>query len=339
MNAHVGLATTVAWTPDGKRLVSIGTTEREGAFTAPGEIKLWDAATLTPLPLWLEGATGKVSMTAALSPDGQLLAAGCFDMRIRLWNIGTGALVATLERHTGDQIWQLVFSPDGKHLASRAMDSNTIRFNYNSAKIKIWDLDTRKAIVSIDKLYRFGSLAFSSDGKRVAFNAAESVLTVRDAFSSRELFVKDMKYPVTSMAFSPDDRRLVVAGRTSDVQILDAGTGELVKICPGDGGYRDKLKFSPDGQRLAAAGYYSGLELWDAKTGQRIRTFKGHDGFVMDLAFSPDGTRIASAGLDGRAKSVGREQRPRCHPDTRDGATTRLYRAFPRWTYRPAWQI
>ena len=29
VNAHVGLATTVAWTPDGKRLVSIGTTERK----------------------------------------------------------------------------------------------------------------------------------------------------------------------------------------------------------------------------------------------------------------------------------------------------------------------
>ena len=28
VNAHVGFATTVAWTPDGKRLVSVGTTER-----------------------------------------------------------------------------------------------------------------------------------------------------------------------------------------------------------------------------------------------------------------------------------------------------------------------
>ena len=64
-----------------------------------------------------------------------------------------------------------------------------------------------------------------------------------------------MKYPVTSVAFSPDDNRLAVAGPTSDVQILDAGTGELVKICPGDGLFRDKLTFSPDGKRLAAAGY------------------------------------------------------------------------------------
>jgi WD40 repeat protein len=128
------------------------------------------------------------------------------------------------------------------------------------------------------------------------------VLKVWDAFSGRELLVKDMKNPVMSMAFSPDDKRLAVAGRTSEVQILDAGTGELVTICPGDVAFRVKLKFSPDGKRLAAAGYDSGLELWDADTGQRVRTFKGHHGIFTDFAFSPDGTRMASAGTDGRVK-------------------------------------
>ena len=48
----------------------------------PGEIKLWDAATLTPLTLRLEGATGEV-FTGALSRDGKLIAAGCRDRKIR----------------------------------------------------------------------------------------------------------------------------------------------------------------------------------------------------------------------------------------------------------------
>jgi WD40 repeat protein len=303
VNAHAGLATWVAWTPDGKRLVTVGTTtQRESANTSPpDEVKLWDAVALTPMTLRLAGATDKI-LAGALIPDGHLLAAGCRDMRIRLWNIGTGALIATLEGHTGDDIWPMVFSPDGKHLASRAMDSNASRSNYNSAEIRIWDLDTRNAIVSIDKLPPTGSPVFSSDGKRVASNADESVLKVWDAFSGRELLVKDMKNSVMSMAFSPDDKRLAVAGHTSDVQILDAGTGELVKICPGDLTYRLKLEFSPDGKRLAAAGFDSGLELWDADTGQRVRTFKGHHGRIMDFAYSPDGTLMASAGMDGRVK-------------------------------------
>ena len=123
VNAHGGFATTVAWTPDGKRLVSVGITERETGFTPPGEIKLWDAVTLTPLTLRLEGATDKV-FNGALSPDGTLLAAGCRDKRIRIWNIETGKLIATLEGHTVDYFRQVVFSPDGKHLASRAINLN-----------------------------------------------------------------------------------------------------------------------------------------------------------------------------------------------------------------------
>jgi WD40 repeat protein/serine/threonine protein kinase len=304
VNAHAGFARTVAWTPDGKRLLSVGRTERETGMTPlpPGEIKLWDAVTLTPLTLRLEGATGEVS-TGALSPDGKLLAAGCRDKTIRIWNIETGKPIATLEGHTFDFVWQVVFSPDGKHLASQAVNFNAGGFVFdNLAEIRIWDLDTRKAIVSIDKLPSLRSLVFSSDGKRVASVAAWSVLKVWDAFSGRELLVKDMKNEITALAFSPDDKHLAVAGRSSDVQILDAGTGELVKICPGDSALRGRLKFSPDGKRLAAVGYESGLDLWDADTGQRLRTFKGHHGMVLDFAFSPDGTRIASAGTDGRVK-------------------------------------
>ena len=302
VNAHVGLATTVAWTPDGKRLVSVGTTVRETRFrAAPGEIKLWDAVTLAPLTLRLDGATGEV-FAGALSPDGKLLAAACRDKRIRLWNIATGALIATLEGHTVDFfLGQVVFSPDGKRLASRATGLTANVFD-DLAEIKIWDLETCKAIVSIDKLPRYGSLVFSSDGKRVAFRAAPCVLKVWDAFSDRELLVKDMKNEIMALAFSPDDKRLDVAGQTSDVQILDAGTAELVKTFSGDVARRVKLKFNPDGKQLAAAGYESGLELWDADTGQRVRAFKGHHGIVMDFAFSPDGTRMASAGLDGRVK-------------------------------------
>jgi WD40 repeat protein/serine/threonine protein kinase len=300
VNAHAGMAKTVAWTPDGKRLVSVGTTVRETPYAAPGEIKLWDAATLTPLPLRLEGAIGNV-IAGALSSDGKLLAAGCHDKRIRLWHIETGKLIATLEGHTVELFQQVVFSPDGKHLASRAMPLDAIILD-NLAEVRIWDLDTRKAIAPIDKLPLFGSVVFSSDGKRVAFNAARSVLKVLDALSGRELLVKDITNAIMALALSPDDKRLAVAGQTSDVQILDAGTGELVTICPADAARRVQLKFSPDGKRLAAFGHESGLELWDTDTGQRFRTFKGHDDYVMDFAFSPDSARIASAGWDGRVK-------------------------------------
>ena len=55
IEAHAGGVTTVAFTPDGKRLITSGVTQPSRRFPSPkgtpGAVKLWDAATGRPLPL------------------------------------------------------------------------------------------------------------------------------------------------------------------------------------------------------------------------------------------------------------------------------------------------
>jgi WD40 repeat protein len=297
VKAHTGALRTVAWTPDGQRLVSVGGTESE-TFTTPGEIKLWDAATLTSLPLRLKGATDKI-WSGRLSPDGKLLAAACRDKAVRVWNLQTGELIATLEGHTVDFVEAVVFSLDGKHLLSIAVPLGAGSTS-TSDQVRIWELDTRKAIVSIDNLPRSQSIAFSPDLKHMAKTAGH-VLKVWDTTSGRDLLMKDVKRPLWNMTFSPDGKRLAVNCSSRDVQILDAETGRIVTSCSGDDRVRGILRFSPKGDRLASGGERE-IELWDAESGERIRSFKGHEGNITSVAFSPDGTRIASAGSDGRVK-------------------------------------
>ena len=78
IDAHAGGVNSVAFMPDGKRLISAGITEplrriRPTKDTA-GSIRLWDVATGRPIPLQLDGPSDKVA-AAALSPDGTRLAA------------------------------------------------------------------------------------------------------------------------------------------------------------------------------------------------------------------------------------------------------------------------
>ncbi|MGB0389330.1 MAG: WD40 repeat domain-containing protein, partial [Ardenticatenaceae bacterium] len=72
----------------------------------------------------LTGHTSSVE-SVAFSPDGQTLASGSSDNRVRLWRVADGQLTSTLTGHTS-WVESVTFSPDGRMLATGSSDG-TIR--------------------------------------------------------------------------------------------------------------------------------------------------------------------------------------------------------------------
>ncbi|KAJ6511190.1 chromatin associated protein [Mycena sanguinolenta] len=64
-------------------------------------------------------------MAVAISPDGNLIAAGCVDALVRVWSVSTMALVDVLRGHQ-NSVHSVVFTKDGGGIVSGALD-NTIR--------------------------------------------------------------------------------------------------------------------------------------------------------------------------------------------------------------------
>ncbi len=84
---------------------------------ADRKVKLWASTTMAEIRTF-EGHT-KYILTAAMSPDGRLIASGGGDKAVLLWNAETGDLVKRLLGHRGD-VECVVFHPDGKNCCRRA---------------------------------------------------------------------------------------------------------------------------------------------------------------------------------------------------------------------------
>lgn len=106
------IAQWVAWSPDGKRLLSTGGNDEIGSQENP--VIIWDADTGEQL-LKIARHTGQV-WSGSWSPDGTRIATGSTDDTTRIWDGETGAELLALSTPNNWSVG-VEWSPDGRYLA------------------------------------------------------------------------------------------------------------------------------------------------------------------------------------------------------------------------------
>jgi WD40 repeat protein len=116
-----------------------------------------------------------------------------------------------------------------------------------------------------------------------------------------EVMVRMTFGPNHGIGFSPDGALLAVCS-AHHVEIIDARSGEVLRLIRGHTGTVADAAFSPDGAVIVTGSYDGTARTWEVATGRPLVTFAGHGSAVYAVAFSPDGTLVVSGSLDETAR-------------------------------------
>ncbi len=271
----VGGPQTLAFSPDGNRLVTVA-----------GSAQVWDICACQALKTFDE-YSGTL-YEAAFSSDGKLAAVVSNNIQVR-------DLEAGKVRYTFGGSQPLVFSPDGKKLA----------FASSKDSIGLVDTGTGQKLAADIPCPTLAGIAFSPDNKTIAFGGDGCKVTLQDVHSGKTLRILDKaqdndgRYYVENLAFSPDGSKLVVAGHYT-VEIWDIQTGALLQTIEGLNN-STQVAFSPNGRSLAISGFggysdHAKVQIWDTTSSRLIFILTTLQHQISKIAFSADGQLLAIGG-------------------------------------------
>ncbi len=279
--ARQGPVLAIAWSPDGKLVVTGG---------ADGCVRVWEAQTgKLKATLSDERTAGPVNAVAWHPKRAGLIAVASGDQQsdtnstMVKFNLPAGG-----PESPGALLWQWD-SPDDSGPATIALTGQ------------------QGAATTI---------AFSPSGGRVASAGADFVVRVWDTGSMpgtlknapAPLYLRSHTGAVSSVEFSPDSQLLVSAGRDQIPRVWDPNTGFLVSMLRGHNALVHRASFGgyglhgAKGQFIVTASFDGTSRVFEARTGVLHASLLGHDDGVNFADFSPDARTVVTAGVDGTAR-------------------------------------
>ena len=167
-------------------------------------------------------------ISVAFSPNGELLAGGDTNGRIRLWRVADGQTLLSYQGHN-QWVFSLAWSPDGQILVSGSADRT----------VRLWDPNSGQCLKTLQgHTARIWSVAWSPDGKTLASGSADQTVRLWDSSSGQCLkTLQGHTGWIWSVAWSPDGKTLASSSADQTVRLWSSKRGQCLKTLQGHTSY------------------------------------------------------------------------------------------------------
>lgn len=258
----------VRFTPDGQYLATGTRSYIDGRRI--GRVRFWDVRTGKLAQEFFAGPNAKAAHDApvrniSFSTSGERMVTSSYDNTSRVWDVGTGELLDTFDKHITDGDRDNV----GKHVDV-----------YDAA----FDPKNEERIASV-----------GNDG----------IVRVWDINGHNESHIKLRGHEdrISSVVFSPDGELLLTASDDDTLRLwkwnegtqfgwpVQAHTANIWRAI-----------FDDTGDRLFSGSWDRTLAIWNARTLNELARLRGHEGPVRFLDYDPTGELLASGSTDRTAR-------------------------------------
>lgn len=254
--AHLSIVESLAFSPDGKKLVS-------GSFQ---EIAIWNPET-GELVSKIPGFAHNV-VALAFSADGKWLGAAggepTVDGEVKVYDTATWKLVMDLKAGHSDTAYGLSFSPDGKMLATASAD----KF------VKVWEVPSAKFVKSFEgHTHHVLDVGWSGDGKLLASAGGDNTVKIWDFEKGEQArTIQAHGKQVTRLVFIGKKGEILTSGGDNQVKQFNSANGGSTKAFPGATDFIYAIGVNPEGTIVATGGQEGIVRVYNAATGAILKS-------------------------------------------------------------------
>ena len=225
-------------------------------------------------------AHSKWARGVAISPDQTRVVSVADDMQVKLWDVGTGELIRTLDGHAAQtphhfpsMLYAATWSPSGQHLATVDRIGQILLWEAESGQLLktleapvmyTWDPRARRHSIG-----GIRCVSFSADGQLLAVGGMGKVGNIDHLEGKARLEVFDWQ---------------------QETRVLEYESSQFK-------GLVERIAFAPDGDWLVAVGgdHKGFVSLLHPRTGE-VLDETGHDTHIHDVTLHPTEQKLITVG-------------------------------------------